>query len=344
MRRVSIKDVAREAGVSTTTVSYVLNEITTQTISGETAQRVRDAANKLGYVPNLNARSLTSRRTNLIGIVIPQTEPGREFMFDNPFYGALLSSLEYNARKSGYHLLLTGPGIGHSYISIARNRGVDGIVIVGSYPTSSLDELHQLSIPVVLVDTYVKDDAFHTIGIDDREGGRMAVRYLLSQGHRRIAFVSGDVQEHGVMQKRFLGYQDAMKEAGLPLTPGLVHAGDVSFHHGLTAAKSISKGQSDVTAIFAAADILGAGVIKGLRQAGKKVPEDMSVMGFDDLDLAQICDPSLTTIHQDIAAKGAAAIQMILGALSGDSGKQEQILPLSLVVRDSVQALKSNKS
>ena len=343
MRRVSIKDVAREAGVSTTTVSYVLNEITTQTISGETAQRVRDAANKLGYVPNLNARSLTSRRTNLIGIVIPQTEPGREFMFDNPFYGALLSSLEYNARKSGYHLLLTGPGIGHSYISIARNRGVDGIVIVGSYPTSSLDELHQLSIPVVLVDTYVKDEAFHTIGIDDREGGRMAVRYLLSQGHRRIAFVSGDVQEHGVMQKRFLGYQDAMKEAGLPLTPGLVHAGDVSFHHGLMAAREICRDHQEVTAIFAAADILGAGVIKGLRRAGKKVPEDMSVMGFDDLDLAQICDPSLTTIHQDIAAKGAAAIQMILGALSGDSGKQEQILPLSLVVRDSVQALTNNQ-
>ena len=343
MRRVSIKDVAREAGVSTTTVSYVLNEITTQTISGETAQRVRDAAAKLNYVPNLNARSLTSRRTNLIGIVIPQTEPGREFMFDNPFYGALLSSLEYNARRSGYHLLLTGPGIGQSYISIARNRGVDGIVIVGSYPTSSLDELHQLSIPVVLVDTYVKDEAFHTIGIDDREGGRMAASYLLSQGHRRIAFVSGDVQEHGVMQKRFLGYQDALQAAGLPLDKNLVHAGAVSFHHGLTAAKAICQKNSGVTAVFAAADILGAGVIKGLRQAGKTVPGDMSVMGFDDLDLAQICDPSLTTVHQDIAAKGAAAIQMILTALSGDSSKQEQILPLKLVVRDSVQALTNNQ-
>lgn len=343
MRRVSIKDVAREAGVSTTTVSYVLNNITTQTISEETSQRVRDAAAKLGYVPNLNARSLTSRRTNLIGIVIPQTEPGREFMFDNPFYGALLSSLEYNARRSGYHLLLTGPGIGQSYINIARNRGVDGIVIVGSYPTSSLDELHQLSIPVVLVDTYVKDEAFHTIGIDDREGGRMAASYLLSQGHRRIAFVSGDIQEHGVMQKRFLGYQDALREAGLPLEKNLVYPGEVSFQHGLQAARDICRQNAGITAIFAAADILGAGVIKGIRQAGRRVPEDYSVIGFDDLDLAQICDPSLTTIHQDIAAKGAAAVQMILNSLSGDGTKQEQILPLQLVVRDSVLAYMPNK-
>ena len=215
MRRVSIKDVAREAGVSTTTVSYVLNEITTQTISSETSRRVREVAKRMGYVPNLNARSLTSRKTNLIGIVIPQTEPGREFMFDNPFYGALLSSLEFNARRNGYHLLLTGPASGQSYIGVARNRGVDGIVIVGSYPSSSLDELHQLSIPVVLIDTYVTDESFHTIGINDRQGGRMATEYLLSRGHRGIAFVSGGISEHGVMRQRFLGYQEALEAAGL---------------------------------------------------------------------------------------------------------------------------------
>ena len=142
MRKVSIRDVAREAGVSIATVSYVLNRISTQTISEDTQQKVRAAAARLGYVPNLNARSLTSRRTNLIGVVIPQTEPGREFMFDNPFYGALLSSLEYTARTNGYHLLLTGPRSGQSYIGIARHRGLrTGVALdhVGDLQLASLD-------------------------------------------------------------------------------------------------------------------------------------------------------------------------------------------------------------
>ncbi len=336
MRKVSIRDVAREAGVSIATVSYVLNRISTQTISEDTQQKVRAAAARLGYVPNLNARSLTSRRTNLIGVVIPQTEPGREFMFDNPFYGALLSSLEYNARKSGYHLLLTGPRSGQSYIGIARNRGVDGIVIVGSYPTESLDELHQLSIPVVLVDTYVKDEAFHTIGIDDRRGGRMAVEYLLSQGHRGIAFLSGDISEHGVMRQRWLGYREALEAAGLPVNERRVVTGEVSFRFGLDAAGRLAA-EGGISAVFAAADILGVGLVKGLRQAGKRVPEDLSVIGFDNLDLARMCDPSLTTISQDIAAKGEAAVRAILDANSGRAEKQERIFPVELVVRESVR-------
>ena len=338
MRRVSIKDVAREAGVSTTTVSYVLNEITTQTISSETSRRVREVAKRMGYVPNLNARSLTSRKTNLIGIVIPQTEPGREFMFDNPFYGALLSSLEFNARRNGYHLLLTGPASGQSYIGVARNRGVDGIVIVGSYPSSSLDELHQLSIPVVLIDTYVTDESFHTIGINDRQGGRMATEYLLSRGHRGIAFVSGGISEHGVMRQRFLGYQEALEAAGLQVREERLYTGEVSFQHGMQAARELCS-QQDITAVFAAADILGVGVVKGLRQQGRRVPEDVSVMGFDDLDLAQICDPSLTTMRQDIAAKGRQAILTILDALDGKPDKQEWIFPVDLVVRDSVRSI-----
>ena len=132
MKRVSIKDVAKEAGVSTTTVSYVLNRHPGETISAETTQRVLDAAKRLNYVPNLNARSLSSRHTNLIGVVIPQTEPGKEFMFSNPFYGELLSAIEYTARKSGYHLLLSGTREDQNYASIAQNRGVDGIIIVAS--------------------------------------------------------------------------------------------------------------------------------------------------------------------------------------------------------------------
>lgn len=336
MKRVSIKDVAQEAGVSTSTVSYVLNQKSSETISPETTERVWAAVSKLNYVPNLNARSLSSKKTNLIGVVIPQTEPGKEFMFSNPFYGELLSSLEYTARKHGYHLLLSGPETNQSYINIARNRGVDGIVIVGSYPTKSLDELHQLSVPVVLIDTYVKDPVFHTIGIDDRMGGRMATQYLLDKGHRKIALVSGSVSEQGVNQKRYQGYLDALRDAGIVANEMWLYLRNVEFQSGLDAAKELVKRDSGVTAAFVTADVLGMGMAKGLRHMGKKVPEDFSIVSFDDVALAQMCDPSLTTIRQDIAAKGQKAVEMILQALDGDTAKQECILPIELVQRESV--------
>ena len=212
MKRVSIKDVAREAGVSATTVSYVLNRHPGETISAETTQRVMEAAQRLHYVPNLNARSLSS---NLIGVLIPQTEPGKEFMFSNPFYGELLSAIEYTARSHGYHLLLSGTQEDQNYVSVAQKRGVDGIIIVGTYPGRNLDELRSMDIPIVLVDSYITDEAFHTIGIDDKAGARMATEYLLSMGHREIAFVSGSIREHGVNIKRYQGFCDALHAAGI---------------------------------------------------------------------------------------------------------------------------------
>lgn len=339
MKRVSIKDVAKEAGVSASTVSYVLNQKATETISPETTQRVMQAVERLNYVPNLNARSLSSHKTNLIGVVIPQTEPGKAFMFANPFYGELLSAIEYTARKNGYHLLLSGPQSNQSYTNIARNRNVDGIIIVGSYPSKQLQELHQLSVPVVLIDTYVKDPVFHTIGNDDRLGGEIATSYLIENGHRRIAFVSGDVSEQGVMQKRFQGYQDALKKAGIPINKDYLYPGNVAFDYAEEVAKEMQRRGSHETAAFAAADILGVGLIKGLHRLGVRIPEDISVVGFDDLDLAQISVPSLTTIGQDISEKGKAAVQIIMDAIGGQPEKQENIMPIHLVVRDSVQRI-----
>ena len=155
MKRISIKDVAKEAGVSTSTVSYVLNSTPTETISEETSKRVMAAVQKLGYVPNLNARSLSSSRSNLIGVLIPQTEPGKEFMFSNPFYGDLLSSIEYTARQHGYHLLLSGTKEDQNYLNIAQNRGLDGIIIVGTYPGENLNALKKLGVPIITEEDFL---------------------------------------------------------------------------------------------------------------------------------------------------------------------------------------------
>ena len=338
MKRVSIKDVAKEAGVSASTVSYVLNSTPTETISPETTKRVMEAVRKLGYVPNLNARSLSSRHSNLIGVLIPQTEPGKELMFSNPFYGELLSSIEYTARLNGYHLLLSGTKEDQDYLGIARNRGVDGVIIIGTYPGENLDALKTLDVPIVLVDSYVKDEAFHTIGIEDKEGARIATRYLIEKGHRRIAFISGSIRENGVNIKRYQGYCDALQEAGLPVEEQAVYSGTVDYEYGIEAAAEYLRRGKKQTAAFVTADVITMGLIKELTKQGIRVPDDLSIVSFDDVYLAQMTCPALTTIHQDIGEKGKQAVQLILDAAKTKVHHHtECILPLSLVERDSVR-------
>lgn len=338
MRRISIKDVAKEAGVSASTVSYVLNNTPTESISEDTRKRVISAVKKLRYVPNLNARSLSSRRSNLIGVLIPQTEPGKEFMFSNPFYGELLSAIEYTARQQGYHLLLSGTQEDQSYLSIAHNRGVDGIIIVGTYPGKNLNELKRLDVPIVLVDSYVMDEDFHTIGIEDKEGARMATRYLIEKGHRRIAFISGSIRENGVNMKRYQGYCDVLREAGLKVDESAVYSGTVDYEYGLTAAGQYLDRGKRQTAAFITADVLSMGFINGLREKKVSVPDDISIVSFDDVYLANMAYPSLTTVHQDIDEKGRKAVELVLKAAKAKEHRHtECILPLCLVERDSVR-------
>ena len=340
MKRVSIKDVAKEAGVSATTVSYVLNSTPTETISKETKQRVMDAVSRLGYVPNLNARSLSSRHSSLIGVLIPQTEPGKELMFSNPFYGELLSSIEYTARQHGYHLLLSGTKEDQDYLSIAQNRGVDGVIIVGTYPGENLNALKTLGVPVVLVDSYVKDDAFHTIGIEDKEGARMATRYLIEKGHRRIAFVSGSIRENGVNIKRYQGYCDAMREAGLPVDEQAVYSGTVDYEYGIAAAREFLARGRKQTAAFVTADVISMGLVKGLQQNHVRIPEDVSVVGFDDLTFSSIYNPPLTTVRVPKQEMGKVAVRRLRDIMmDGNDLHLKTQVCTEFVERDSVRAV-----
>ncbi len=337
-KRVSIKDVAREAGVSIATISYVLNNKKGESISDETINRVREAIKKLNYVPNLSARSLVSKRSNLIGVVIPQAEAGKEFMFYNPFYGEFLSSVEYEARKKGFHLLISGTEADQKYIQVAQNRGLDGIIIVGIYPDSFFQELKQCQIPIVLVDSYCSDHYFHSIGINDRHGGYLATKHLIEKGHRKIAFISGMVKENGVNSNRLLGYKDALEEYGIDFDEKLLYLGDTNFEYGIKAGARLANSKNGETAAFATADILAVGVIKGLKENGLRVPEDKSVVGFDDVYLARITDPSLTTVRQNIAEKGRQAAEIIIQTIENEiKEKRDIILPVDIVERDSVK-------
>jgi LacI family transcriptional regulator len=339
---VSSRDVAREAGVSTATVSYVLNNKESQTISPETTEKVLDAVRKLGYVPNQAAQTLvTSRQQNkglskLVGVIIPQTEPGKKFVFSNPFYGDLLSSVEYTARINGYHVLISGTTAEQSYVEIAKNRSLDGIIIVGMYPSSQINEYKKLQIPIVMVDCYRSDHFFHNVGVNDRHGAYLATNYLIEHGHKNIAFISGSVQDYGVNHERLMGYRDALEGKGIDYSEQLVFSGDVSYIYGITAAEQISQNK-DITAVFATADIIAVGAIKGFRKSGLNIPKDMSIVGFDDIHLARLAEPSLTTVRQDISKKGEAAMELIItNILSPVMPRQDISIPLTIVERDSV--------
>lgn len=201
--KATIRDVAAAAGVSVATVSYVLNG--KKKVSEQTRNEVLDVIRRLEYVPDLNARGLSKKDTRLIGVVVPQTEPGSTLMFRNNFYSEILGSIEYHARQNGYHVLISATDVTEDYLNLIRERNLDGVIIIGTYQNRFFSQLKQLEVPVVLVDSYCKYDWFHAIRIDDERSSWMATRYVLEAGHRKIALVSGLLHDSGVMQKRFKG-------------------------------------------------------------------------------------------------------------------------------------------
>lgn len=336
--RATLKDVAQAAGVSPATVSYVLNG--KRTISPETKLRVQEAVKKLDYVPNLTARSLTMKDSKLIGIVIPQTEAGSKLMLQNDFYSEIVGSIEFHARQRGYHVLISATDINDSYLTLAKERNLDGIIVIGMYPDNFYQQMKKSQIPIVLIDSYCNDYYYHNIRIDDAYGCYLATRYVISCGHREIAFFAGEIKENGVMKKRLLGYQQALEEHGIAFDPDYVFEGQIDYDNGISLANKLMASPIKVTAIVAAADILAIGAMKAFFEAGVRVPDDISVMGFDDLEISQYLTPGLSTIHQQISYKGELAVQMLFQNIQEpELTKQEQILPLKLVERGSVKKI-----
>ncbi len=338
MARSTLKDVAELAGVSAATVSYVLSG--KRTISDETRVRVMDAIEKLDYVPDLNARSLSMRDSKLIGVVVPQTEPGERLMFQNSFYSEVLGSIEYFARQRGYHILISATDANESYLTLAKQRNLDGIIVIGMYPDAFYHEMKKTQIPIVLIDSYCDDHYYHNIRIDDAYGSYLATRHLLEQGHRDIAFFVGQIKENGVMTKRLLGYTQALAEYSLPLRKEYLFEGQIDYESGVRLSGRLLESGLHATAIVAAADILAIGAMKGLFEKRLRVPEDYSVVGFDDLEISQYLTPGLTTVKQQISLKGQKAVELLLKHIEDPAlPKQEEILPLELIRRGSVKRL-----
>lgn len=331
----TIKDIAKAVGVSCTTVSNVIHGKPGR-VSAETIIKINNSISDLGYVPNMSARSLVSNSSKVIGVINHiVTDKNRNFMED-PFHSVFIGSIESTLRENGYYLMLRTVETSDDLNFFLRNWNVDGLILTGIYEDDFYEVLTKLNIPIVLIDSYVSNPNICNVGLDDFNGGYIATKYLIDHGHTSIAFASPFIKYKGVVSERFNGYKKALAEANIEFNDNLVFEQELDTSTTIALGKSLAK-RNDFTAIFATADILAAGIITGLKQAGKRVPEDISIVGFDDINLCNLVSPALTTIHQDAPLKGRLAVNYMIDKLEKTPiNSREVILPIRLVERDSV--------
>ena len=336
--RPRIADVARVAGVSKTAVSFAFNS--PDRLSSETASRIRVVAEELGYTPHPVARMLTQRQTLTIGVLTPQA---LSVVFSNPFFGAFTEGVAAVAEESGYALHFISPLRGS--LAHALNRAtVDGVVAIGlSDEHPEVEEIRRAGVPIVVVDSTALPD-HPSIEIDDVGGARAAAEHLIGLGHRDIVVLGVEppvpgpaLDPAGVTGRRLRGYREAFAAIGIDIEDGRIVLGPASIAGGIAALDRVWTAGQRPTAVLAMSDAMAIGAMHALRDLGLSVPGDVSVVGFDDIDLASHVDPPLTTVHQPIRQKGEEAVRLLLGVVGreGRSKPEHRRLDTRLIVRGS---------
>lgn len=325
-QRVTITDVARAAGVSVATVSKVVNG--RDGIAAGTATHVQDVVQRLGYESSLVARSLRSHRTNVVGVLVAEFEPFSTEVLKG--VGTALASSDYALLAYTGASRTAAPGWERRYLSRLSGTLIDGAILVTPTVVGA-----DATVPVVAVDPHTGRAGLPTVDSDNLHGALLATRHLTGLGHRRIAFLGGRADLES-SRLREAGFRQAMAEAGLPVDPALVASGDYRRDAALEPAAALLRLADPPTAVFAANDLSAMGVLDAARGLGLRVPEDLSVVGFDDVPESASAEPALTTVHQDIQLIGSRAVQLLLALLAGDPlPAQHDRLPTRLVARAS---------
>jgi DNA-binding LacI/PurR family transcriptional regulator len=329
----TLEQVAALAGVSRATVSRVVNG--SAKVSPAVRAQVERAVAKLGYVPNRAARSLVTRRADSVALVV--SEPHARF-FSEPFFAAMVRGVSAALAETGVQLQLL---IAHDVGDRGRleryvvGGHVDGVLLASLHGDDPLPgTLERAGVPAVLVGRPAGSGPASYVDADNRGGARKAVDHLARRGRRRIATIAGP-QDMGVGQDRLDGYRDGLAAAGLA-DDGLVEAGDFTEEGGAAAmARLLARPGPPVDAVFAASDLMAAGALRGLRAAGRRVPDDVAVVGFEDSAVARYAQPPLTTVRQPIGEMGRQATRLLLARVAGETGGMHLILDVELVVRAS---------
>ncbi|MEV4481007.1 LacI family DNA-binding transcriptional regulator [Micromonospora coxensis] len=330
-QRPTLEAVARRAGVSRATVSRVVNGSTT--VAGPIQEAVRRAVAELGYVPNLAARSLVTQRTDSVALVMPE-EATRVFSDDQVFPGIIRGAAqELEAADKQLVLMLAGSPAGHARVErYTTGRHVDGVLFASLHGADPLPgKLARLGIPVVCSGRPLGGVAVPYVDVDHVGGVSGAVRHLITNGRRRIATIAGP-QDMVAGIERLAGYRNTIAEAGLPER---VAYGDFTRESGARAMHQLLDEHPDLDAVFAASDLMAHAALRTLREAGRRVPQDVAVIGFDDIETAAYTDPPLTTVRQPIVELGRALTRQLLRMTAGEAIDEALILPTELVLRES---------
>jgi LacI family transcriptional regulator len=330
----TIRDIARRAGVSVATVSRVVNGL--PGVSNGTKEKVLKVTHELQYRPNAVARSLVTRRSYILGVFF--LDPVNSDL-RHPFFQDVLAGFKQRVGHEGYDLLVfnnSRPGeAGLSFAQRCWEQQVDGVLVVG-VPRINPD-LHELAtsgIPCMGVDCELVGPKAGHISSDNIGGAARAVEHLIRLGHRRIAMINGSGFTK-VSQDRLIGYRQALRAAGLPYQPGWVLEGDFTQAAGYDCMQQLLKGPELPKAVFSAADMMAIGAIEACQAAGLRVPEDVSVVGFDDINLASVFRPQLTTVRQQSVLMGRMAAEALVSMIgSDDFTPPVTTVPVELVVRE----------
>lgn len=335
-----IKDVAQKAGVSVTTVSRVLNG--EKYVKDDLKAKVKQAIDELGYAPSHIARSLVRKKTNLIGVIVPD--------LTSSFYSTILSSIEETASLNDYNLLVcniiedTDKEL--KYLNVFHEMRVDGIIIMHEKLSDEIRSfIHKLDIPIIFSSVRPVDHKFISVIIDDYEAAYDATKYLTELGHERIAFIGGDMRDVTSGQNRYVGYRNALKDQRVRMFNDYIRFGDYKTQSGYDLMKELLACEPRPTALFAVSDDMAVGAMNCIHDHQLKVPDDISIIGFDGSQLTELVRPRLSSMEQPIQEMGKITVHTMIEIITdpASSPREDLILGHKLVVRDSCKAYQQER-
>lgn len=329
--RPTINDVAKQSGVSTATVSRIINGQSGYT--EKTREKVLEIIQEMGYKPNAIARGLVNKRTNTIGVLLPN--------LSSRLASALLKGIENSAHKLDYSVIICDTESDGKrtieYLDVLTEKQIDGIIITSEWLKDLYEEaIVKMKIPVVLVLTASSHLQIPYIKVDDYQASYQATKYLIEKGHKHIGMISGSKKDKQAGLPRIEGYRNAMSDHSLKFSETSISYGDFAYKSGMRCMEELLKMSPEITAVFAASDEMAVGALSCAYKKGIKVPDDLSIIGYDDTQDAEMAIPPLTTVHQPIYEMGKMAVEMLLNTKENVGSI---LMPHHIVERDSVRTI-----
>ncbi len=333
----TIKEIAEKAGVSMMTVSNVINKKYSK-VSNKTVEKVNKIIEENHYVPNLSARNLSAQNSKIIAIFLPfyKEFENSENLFSNPYISQILGLIEKKLRQNGYFAMIRSVDNIKDTNTFLQNWKVDGAIFIFPFYHENVEKLIKNNhIPLVFMDYYSDNPNILSVNIDDYKGTYIATKYLINKGHTNIAFVA-KVEDNPLLLQRYNGYKDALLSSEIKINEDNIFDEDLTYLSGVKIGKKIAS-RKDITAVVTTADVCAIGILEGAKLSGLSIPNDLSVIGYDNLPISTYVSPKLTTIDQHIDIKGERVIELLFDRLTNNNKVPNKlIIDVDLIERQSV--------